>query len=66
VKRRSDMKAYVTITGILFGLLTLAHGYEVVDRGRLFGSDVVVVGVAASLAVWAWRVSRTLPPGGLS
>jgi hypothetical protein len=60
------MKAYVTITGALFGLMTLAHGYEVFDRGRVFGSDAVVVGVAASLAVWAWRVSRALPRRGSS
>jgi hypothetical protein len=53
------MKAYVITTGTIFGLITAAHGYEVVDRGRLFGSDAVIVGLAAALAVWAWRLTRT-------
>jgi len=50
------MRAYAMTTGTLFGLITAAHGYEVYDRGRVFGSDAVVVVVAASLAIWAWRV----------
>jgi hypothetical protein len=54
------MKAYVMTTGSLFGLITAAHGYEVLDRGRVFGSDAAVVVVAASLAVWAWRVVRAI------
>ena len=54
------MKAYVMTTGSLFGLITAAHGYEVLDRGRVFGSDAAVVVVAASLAVWAWRVTRAI------
>jgi len=52
------MKAYVMTTGTLFGLITAAHGYEVVDRGRVFGSDAVIVVLSAALAVWAWRLSR--------
>ena len=55
------MKAYVVTTGTIFGLITLAHGYEVVDRGRLFGSDAVIVALTAALAVWSWRVARTIP-----
>jgi hypothetical protein len=54
------MKAYVMTTGALFGLVTVAHGWEVVDRGRFYGSDAVVVAIAASLAVWAWRVARVI------
>ena len=52
------MKAYVITTGTMFGLVTAAHGWEVIDRGRLFGSDVVVVILAASMTVWAWRLAR--------
>ena len=52
------MKAYLITTGTLFGLITAAHGYEVFDRGRVFGSDAVIVVLSAALAVWAWRVSR--------
>lgn len=57
------MKAYAMTTGTLFGLITAAHGYEVVDRGRVFSSDAVIVLLAASLAVWGWRVATARRPG---
>ena len=57
------MKAYLITTGTLFGLITAAHGYEVVDRGRVYGSDGVVVALSAGLAIWAWRLARTYPAG---
>ena len=58
------VKAYVMTTGTLFGLITVAHGYEVYDHGHVFGSDAVVVTLAAALAVWAWRLARALRPAG--
>ena len=50
------MKGYVITTGTIFALITAAHGYEVVDRGRVFTSDAVIVALSAGLAVWAWRL----------
>ena len=47
------MKGYVITTGTIFALITAAHGYEVVDRGRVFTSDAVIVALSAGLAVWA-------------
>ena len=52
------MKAYVVTTGTLFGLITAAHVFEVVDRGRVFASDVLVIVLSLALAVWAWQVAR--------
>jgi hypothetical protein len=53
------MRAYLITTGTLFGLITAAHGYEAVDRGQLYGSDVMIVALSAGLAIWAWRLGRT-------
>jgi hypothetical protein len=52
------MKAYLVTTGILFALVAVAHVYEVIDRARLFASDVIIVALAGALAVWAWRLAR--------
>jgi hypothetical protein len=50
------MKAYLLVTGILFALIFAAHVWEVVDRRRVFASDILVLGVCAGLSVWAWRL----------
>jgi hypothetical protein len=52
------MKAYVMTTGTLFGLITVAHVFEIVDRGRVSASDVLIILLSAALVVWAWRVAR--------
>ena len=57
------MRAYLLTTGILFVLITGLHIWEVVDRSRLYVSDVVVVGLGVGLAVWAWRLLRRPQPG---
>ena len=54
------MKAYVVTTGTLFGMITVAHVFEVVDRGRVFASDALIIALAAALVVWAWRVMALL------
>jgi hypothetical protein len=60
------MKAYLITTGILFGLLGLAHFARTVlewerlttDRGFLLeGPGIGLVG--AGLSVWAWRLLWT-------
>ncbi len=58
------MKAYLLTTAILFVVITGAHTWEMVDRGRIYFSDFVVIGLAAGLAVWAWRLLRRPLPGG--
>ncbi len=55
------MKAYVTTTGIVFGLLTLAHLWRVVAEDRNLAADpwyVLITVAAAGLTLWAWRVLR--------
>jgi dolichyl-phosphate-mannose--protein O-mannosyl transferase len=59
------LKAYVTITGLVFGLLTLAHVWRIIEEGSHLATDVawVLITVAsAALCVWAFllllRMSR--------
>ena len=52
------MKAYLVVTGILFAVIFVAHIWEVVDRHRMFASDILVLAVTAGLSVWAGRLAR--------
>ena len=52
------MKAYVLITGVIFALITVAHIFEVVDRHRIYASDLIVTGLSIGLAVWAATLAR--------
>lgn len=55
------MKAYVMTTGALFGLLTLAHVWRIIEERPLLATDpwyVLVTGAAAALCLWAWRLLR--------
>ncbi|MBC7975526.1 MAG: hypothetical protein H7138_11130 [Myxococcales bacterium] len=53
------MKAYVTTTGVVFGLLTVAHIWRVIEEGPHLAKDpwyVLITVAAAALSVWAWRL----------
>lgn len=55
------MKAYVITTGTLFGLLTLAHVWRIVEEGADLARDPWYLGITAATAVlclWAWRLVR--------
>ncbi|HLE63952.1 MAG TPA: hypothetical protein VI750_12460 [Pyrinomonadaceae bacterium] len=55
------MKAYVITTGLLFGLLTLAHLLRIVLENRSLATDpfyVLITAATAALSVWAWRLLR--------
>jgi len=54
----TPLKAYLVTTGILFAVITVAHILEIVDRSRLFASDVVIVAISAGLSVWAFQLAR--------
>jgi hypothetical protein len=56
------MKAYVLTTGIVFGLLTLAHLWRIVAEGRQLLTNPWWIGItlgAAALGLWAWRLLRS-------
>lgn len=53
------MKAYVMTTGVLFGLLTIAHVLRAVEEGSHLAREpffVVVTLLAAGLSAWALRL----------
>jgi hypothetical protein len=55
------MKAYVMTTGVLFGLITLAHVWRVFEEGRGLAADpsfILLTIAAAALCLWAWRLIR--------
>ena len=55
------MKTYVMTTGILFGLVTLAHVWRVLVEGPGLATDpwyILLTVAAAGLCLWAWRLIR--------
>jgi len=57
------MKAYVIITGAIFGLLTIAHILRVVLENRHLAAEpgyILITLASAGLCIWAWRVLRRL------
>ena len=58
------MKTYLAITGAIFALLTLLHLWKIVGEWRGIDANFWVVAiltlVCAALAVWAWKLLRSL------
>ncbi len=55
------MKAYVTTTGLVFGLLTIVHIWRVIEEGSQLAKDpwwVLITAAAAALSIWAFVVLR--------
>ena len=55
------MKAYVMTTGALFGLLTLAHVWRMIEEGAHLATDpwyLLITVASAALCLWAWRLLR--------
>ncbi len=60
------MKTYVVTTGVIFGLITLAHIWRVIEEGPQLARDpwyVLLTIAAAVLCIWAvrllWRSPRS-------
>ena len=54
------MKTYVVTTGVVFGLLALAHVWRVREEGRgvLNPPFVAITVLAAAFSVWAFLLVR--------
>jgi dolichyl-phosphate-mannose--protein O-mannosyl transferase len=53
------LKAYIIVTGVVFGLLTLAHVWRIIEEGSHLATDVswVLITVASAvLCIWAFRL----------
>lgn len=58
------MKTYVITTGVVFGLITLAHLLRIIAEGpRLLTEPawVLLTIAAGALSVWAFRLVRLTP-----
>lgn len=58
------MRAYVVTTGVVFGLITLAHIARFIAEGPRLAAEpffVLLTIFAASLCIWACRLFRSLP-----
>jgi hypothetical protein len=54
------VKAYVMTTGAVFGLLSLAHLWRIVEERHLATDPwfVLITVAAGGLSLWAWRLLR--------
>ena len=55
------MKAYLITTGLVFGLITVAHVWRVFAEGSHLATDpvfVVLTLVSAGLCIWAFRLLK--------
>lgn len=55
------MKAYVMTTGVVFGVITLAHVLRIIAEGPHLATDpwyVLLTVATGILCLWAWRVLR--------
>jgi len=61
----NSMKAYVMTTGAVFGLLTLAHIWRVIEEGPHLAAEpsyVFITVAAAALCLWASHLLWRSPP----
>jgi hypothetical protein len=58
------MRSYVIATGVVFGLLTLAHVWRIIAEPHLARDPwfILVTAAAAALCLGAWRVVRRSTP----
>ena len=55
------MKAYLITTGIIFGLITVAHIWRAVAEGSHLSTDpvfILLTVLSATLCLWAFRLLK--------
>lgn len=60
-----SMKTYVLTTGVIFGLLAIAHLWRMISESHDLASDpwyLLITLAAALLSGWAFYVARRTPP----
>lgn len=61
------MRIYLMTTGVVFGLIVLAHVARVFAEGPHLATDPVFMLLtlaAAAISFWSWRLLKRLPTGG--
>ena len=57
------MKAYIITTGVIFGMITVAHLLRFVTEGSRLATEplfILLTLLSAALCIWAWLVLRRL------
>jgi hypothetical protein len=57
------MRAYIITTGVIFGLITIAHLLRFVTEGSRLATEpvfILLTLLSAALSIWAWQVLRRL------
>ena len=52
------MRTYVLVTGIIFGLIVVAHAWRAFAEGHLHPEVVVLTALSAALCGWAVALLR--------
>ena len=54
------MKAYILTTGVIFGIVTLAHVWRMVEERQMATEPwyILITVVTGALCLWAWQVVR--------
>ena len=54
------MRAYVLTTGILFGIVTLAHVWRMIEERPMATAPwyILITVATGALCLWAWRLLR--------
>ena len=53
------MKAYLIVTGVIFGLIVALHIAKAVDEGPSTAKNplfILLTALAGALSIWAWRL----------
>lgn len=61
------MKAYLIVTGLIFGLMTVLHIWRAIAEWTVspgyFAAMAALVVIPAAFSIWAWSLLRKLPAG---
>ncbi|MET0212841.1 MAG: hypothetical protein ABW292_07560 [Vicinamibacterales bacterium] len=54
------MRAYVLTTGVIFGIVTLAHVWRMIEEKPMATEPwyILITVATGALCLWAWRVLR--------
>jgi len=54
------MRAYILTTGVIFGIVTLAHVWRMIEEKPMATEPwyILITVATGALCLWAWRVLR--------
>jgi dolichyl-phosphate-mannose--protein O-mannosyl transferase len=61
LQARTDVKAYLMVTGAVFGLLTVAHVWRAIVESGLIAREpwfILITALSAALCIWAFTLLR--------